>query len=83
MLATRKRNRDHTGPRPPAVSAKREDVLKLTLDDYLEWVGPLREAFIWASDFLADRYIFDRRVPAVPQAAGAAGGDQGGDGPRG
>jgi hypothetical protein len=61
LLATRKRNLADKGSRPPAISAKREDVLKLTLDDYLEWVGPLREAFIWASDFLADRHIFDTR----------------------
>ncbi|GAB2754991.1 GmrSD restriction endonuclease domain-containing protein [Nocardioides pakistanensis] len=67
LLATRKRNLAHTGPRPPAVSAKREDVLKLTLDDYLEWVGPLREAFIWASDFLADRHIFDTRFLPYPK----------------
>jgi hypothetical protein len=61
LLATRKRNLADRGPRPPAVSAKREDVLKLTLDDYLEWVGPLRDAFIWVSDFLADRHIFNTR----------------------
>ena len=67
LLATRKRNLAHAGPRPPAVSAKREDVLKLTLDDYLEWVGPLREAFIWASDFLADRHIFDTRFLPYPK----------------
>ena len=51
MLATLKRNRADLSARPTAVSAKREDVLKLTLDDYLEWVGPLREAFIWTADF--------------------------------
>ncbi|WP_166390138.1 DUF262 domain-containing protein [Nocardioides ochotonae] len=67
LLASRKRNLSHTGPRPPAVSAKREDVLKLTLEDYLEWVGPLREAFIWASDFLADRHIFDTRFLPYPK----------------
>lgn len=59
MLATLKRNKADTSGRPPAVSAKREDVLKLALTDYLEWVGPLREAFIWVADFLADRHIFD------------------------
>jgi hypothetical protein len=58
LLATRKRNLADTSSRPPAISAKREDVLKLDLSDYLEWVGPLREAFIWAADFLADRHIF-------------------------
>lgn len=67
MLATWKRNRDHAGPRPPAVSAKREDVLKLSLDEYLEWVVPLREAFVWASDFLADRYIFDTKFLPYPK----------------
>lgn len=67
LLATRKRNLAHTGPRPPAVSAKREDVLKLALGDHLEWVGPLREAFIWASDFLADRHIFDTRFLPYPK----------------
>lgn len=67
LLATRKRNLADKGPRPPAISAKREDVLKLTLDDYLEWVGPLREAFIWASDFLADRHIFDTRFLPYPK----------------
>lgn len=59
LLATRKRNlADHTG-RAPRVSARREDILKLTLDDYLEWVEPLRDGFIWAADFLADRHIFE------------------------
>jgi hypothetical protein len=67
MLATRKRNLASKDARPPAVSAKREDVLKLTLDDYLEWVGPLREAFIWTSDFLADRHIFDIRFLPYPK----------------
>lgn len=45
LLATRKRNLSSTGSRPPAVSAKREDILKLSLADYLEWVEPLRKAF--------------------------------------
>ncbi|MFC8934504.1 DUF262 domain-containing protein [Rhodococcus sp. NPDC057135] len=67
LLATRKRNLADTSTRPPAISAKREDVLKLTLDEYLEWVGPLREAFIWASDFLADRHIFDTRFLPYPK----------------
>lgn len=53
MLATRKRHLASTSPRPPAISAKREDVLKLELNEYLEWREPLREAFIWVSGFLA------------------------------
>ncbi|MBH0781420.1 GmrSD restriction endonuclease domain-containing protein [Nocardia bovistercoris] len=67
LLATRKRNLEYSGKRPPAVSAKREDVLKLTLDDYLEWAGQLREAFIWVSDFLADRHIFGTRFLPYPK----------------
>ncbi|MGB6244245.1 MAG: DUF262 domain-containing protein [Gordonia sp. (in: high G+C Gram-positive bacteria)] len=67
LLTTRKRNHEYTGSRPPAISAKREDVLKLTLADYLEWVEPLREAFTWASDFLADRHIFDTRFLPYPK----------------
>lgn len=67
LLATRKRNLASRDPRPPAISAKREDVLKLTLDDYLEWVEPLRDAFMWASDFLADLHIFDTRFLPYPK----------------
>lgn len=67
LLSTLKRNRADTSARPPAVSAKREDVLKLTLPEYLEWVGPLREALVWASDFLADLHIFDRRFLPYPK----------------
>jgi len=61
LLATRQRNLATTGPRPPAVSAKREDILKLTLEDYLTWVEEVRGAFIWAADFLADLHIFDTK----------------------
>lgn len=67
LLATRKRNLADTGAKPVGVSARREDVLKLSLDDYLEWVNPLREAFLWAADFLADRHIFDARFVPYPK----------------
>lgn len=67
LLATRKRNLADSSSRPPAVSAKREDVLKLTLEDYLEWVGPLRESFIWVSNFLADLHIFDTKFLPYPK----------------
>ena len=74
LLATRTRNLADTSPKPPAISARREDILKVTLDDYLEWVDPLREAFLWVGDFLADRHIFtDKFLPypkqLVPLAA--------------
>ncbi len=74
LLATRKRNLADTSPKPAAISARREDILKLTLDEYLEWVDPVRDAFLWAADFLADRHIFtDKFLPypkqLVPLAA--------------
>lgn len=67
MLATRKRNLADASDRPPAISAKREDVLKLTLKDYMEWREPLREAFVWAATFLADRHIFAPRDVPYPK----------------
>jgi hypothetical protein len=67
LLATRKRNLADVSAKPVGISAKREDVLKLTLDDYIEWVDPLRDAFLWASDFLADRHIFDPKFLPYPK----------------
>lgn len=68
MLTTLKKNRASTSERPPAISAKREDVLRLSLRDYLEWRQPLREAFLWASTFLADRHVFAaKEVPYAKQ----------------
>ena len=67
LLATRKRNLADKSPKPAAISARREDILKLTLDDYLEWVDPLREAFLWAADFLADRHIFANKFLPYPK----------------
>ncbi|PWJ26216.1 hypothetical protein ATK17_2363 [Branchiibius hedensis] len=68
MLTTRQRARSDSSGRPPAISAKREDVLKLTLADYLQWRDPLRGAFAWAATFLADRHIFaSRDVPYAKQ----------------
>lgn len=68
MLATRKRNLADDSDRPPAISAKREDVLKLALSDYLEWRDQVRDAFVWAATFLADRHIFTSRdVPYAKQ----------------
>ena len=68
LLTTRKRNLSSTSDRPPAISAKREDILKLQLSDYLEWREPLEEAFIWAGRFLTDLRILDiRYLPYPPQ----------------
>ncbi len=67
MLATRKRHLADSSDRKPAITAKREDVLKLSLSDYLEWRDPLREAFVWAATFLADRHIFASRDVPYPK----------------
>lgn len=67
MLFTRDRNIADGSVRPSAISAKREDVLKLTLNDYLKWRDSLREAFIWAATFLADRHIYASRDVPYPK----------------
>lgn len=68
LLTTRKRNRESVAERPPAVSAKREDILKLQLVDYLEWKESLVAAFKWTALFFADQHIFDARfVPYATQ----------------
>lgn len=68
LLATRKRNDESTAERKPAVSARREDILKISLDDYLEWRDELVAAFEWAAVFLANQHVFDKRfVPYPPQ----------------
>lgn len=77
LLATRKKNLAWTGAdstKAPGVTSKNEDILKLTLDEYLEWRDSLREAFVWAATFLADRHIYlNRDLPysnqLVPLAA--------------
>lgn len=67
MLTTRERHLAATSERRPAISAKREDVLKLTLGDYLAWRDPLRDAFAWAATFLADRHVFTERWLPYPK----------------
>jgi hypothetical protein len=67
LLTTLGKARADTSGRPPAVSARREDILKLELGDYLRWVDPLRVAFDWAATFLTDQYIFDARFLPYPK----------------
>jgi hypothetical protein len=67
LLATREANLAYPGPKPPAISARREDILKLTLDDYLRWREPLQGAFLWVANFLADRHIFSARFLPYPK----------------
>jgi hypothetical protein len=67
LLATLKRAKEDTSDRPPAVSARKEDLLKLSLDDYLDWVQPVRDAFIWTATFLADHHIFENKFIPYPK----------------
>lgn len=74
LLSSWKKQKESNSSRKLGVTAKREDVLRLTLQDYLDWRDPLREAFMWAAEFLADRHIFaERDIPyqkqLVPLAA--------------
>lgn len=66
LLASRKKHRADTSSRPVAITGKTEDVLKLSLADYLEWVDPLRGAFTWAARFCMDRHIFDGSLLPYP-----------------
>ncbi len=67
MLSTRKRQLKDRSGRPSAISARREDVLKLSLDDYLEWRDPLREGFLWAARMLNDLCIYTARDVPYPK----------------
>lgn len=58
LLATLERQRRSTADRTPAVSAKRDDILKLQLDEYVRWRGRLVEALEWCATFVADQHIF-------------------------
>ncbi|MFG2250915.1 DUF262 domain-containing protein [Spirillospora sp. NPDC048823] len=67
LLASLKRAKEAGSGRPSAVSARKEDLLKLKLDEYLEWVQPVRDAFLWTATFLADQHIFDVRFLPYPK----------------
>lgn len=66
LLTTWKRNRDSTIERRPAISAKRDDILKLQLTDYLEWRDVLVKALKWTAVFVADLHIFEPRFMPYP-----------------
>lgn len=46
-----------TSSGPRATTAKKEDVLKLTLDDYRRWAPQVRDALVWAASFLDGEHI--------------------------
>ncbi|MFE4541562.1 DUF262 domain-containing protein [Arthrobacter sp. NPDC056727] len=76
LLASRKRRLDYSGEseKVPGITCKRKDILKLSLDDYLEWADRLTDAFIWAGQFINNQFIFRHqdlpyRTQLVPLAA--------------
>ena len=76
LLATRARKLAWTGPDSdaPGVSCKRKDILRLTLDEYVQWADPATDGFDWAATFLAQEGIFTAtdvpyRTQLVPLAA--------------
>lgn len=42
---------------PGATYARKEDILRLDLVDYLRWAAPVREALVWVAQFLHDEHI--------------------------
>jgi hypothetical protein len=77
LLATRERRlawREGDSEKPPAVSCKRRDILRLTRAEYEQWAPKVEGGFLWAASFLAGEMIFAARdVPyrtqLVPLAA--------------
>lgn len=46
--------------RPTATSARREDILRLSLDEYLAWAPKVRNALQWVSGFYREQHIHTR-----------------------
>ena len=71
----------------PAITCKRKDLLKLTLQEYQQWAGKVTDGFIKAAKFMNSQGVFiardlPYRTQLVPLAATlthlGADGDQGG-----
>ena len=77
LLATRERRlawNEGDSDKPPAVSCKRKDILKLTHEEYERWAPAVEKGFLWAAAFLTGEMIYEARdVPyrtqLVPLAA--------------
>jgi hypothetical protein len=77
LLVTRERRLAWTegdSEKPPAVSCKRRDILRLTREEYERWAPDVEKGFLWAATFLTGEMIFEARdVPyrtqIVPLAA--------------
>lgn len=77
LLATRERRRaalEVGAAGVPRISARRADILKLELAEFLRWAPAAEEGFVWAAAFLARESVFrDEDLPyrtqLVPLAA--------------
>lgn len=77
LLATRERRgawQAGQTDKPPAVSCRRTDILRLMQGEYERWAPAVERGFIWAAKFLSGERIFEARdVPyrtqLVPLAA--------------
>ncbi len=79
LLASWKRRRSfieagYEGERAPAITCKRRDLLRLTLEEYKEWADKVTHGFIKAARFIHSQRIFDARdlpyrTQLVPLAA--------------
>lgn len=62
LLATRERREQESkkgNTRPPRISCRREDILKLTLKEYKKWADPLMDGFKQAAFFLRTQNVLD------------------------
>lgn len=60
LLATRARRLNDIGAgktRPAAISARREDILRLDLSDYMRWAPEVRSALTWVAHFYTAQHI--------------------------
>ena len=64
LLATRERRhawQEGDSEKPPAVSCKRRDILRLTREEYQRWAPEVERGFLWAASFLTGEMIFEAR----------------------
>ena len=66
LLASMKRRRAVLGrgvepEKVPAITCKRKDLLKLTLEEYNEWADKVTKGFVKAAKFMHGQRIFDAR----------------------
>lgn len=76
LLASRRRRLDDIAagrPKSRPITARGEDILGLSLDEYLEWAPRVRDGFIWAAGFylgehIHTEYFVPYRTQTVPLA---------------